>query len=69
MKKRYIGIDIIKTIAVLFVICVHFFMNTGYYKQALTPGENLFAQTFLRWLFYICVPLFVITTGYLQLKK
>lgn len=67
--KRFIGIDIIKTCAVFFVICVHFFMNTNYYSQPLTPGENLFAQTALRWFFLICVPLFLIATGYLQKNK
>lgn len=67
--KRFIGIDIIKVFAVLFVISVHFFRNTNYYGQPLTPGENLFTQTALRWLFIICVPLFITVTGYLQSRK
>lgn len=29
----------------------------------------MFGQTFMRWTFYICVPLFLIATGYLQSKK
>lgn len=69
MKQRIIGIDVIKVVAVFFVISVHFFLRTNFYDQDLTSGENLFIQSFLRWIFYICVPLFVVATGYLQSKK
>ncbi|ANY71652.1 hypothetical protein BBD41_03120 [Paenibacillus ihbetae] len=67
--KRVIGIDIVKVVAAFFVISVHFFLNTRYYNQPLTPGENLFTQTSLRWLFLNCVPLFLISTGFLQMNK
>lgn len=67
--KRVLGIDIVKVVAVFFVISVHFFLNTHYYNQPLTSGENLFTQTSMRWLFLNCVPLFLISTGFLQSKK
>lgn len=67
--KRSEGIDIIKVLATFFVVAVHFFLNTGYYSINLVLGRNLFFQTFFRWFFVICVPLFLIITGYLQNKK
>jgi surface polysaccharide O-acyltransferase-like enzyme len=67
--KRFNGIDIIKTFAAFFVISVHFFLNTNYYNTELILSKNLFFQTSLRWVFLICVPLFLISTGYLQSNK
>ncbi len=69
-QKREIscGIDLIKSMAVFFVVCVHFFLHSGFYYEA----HNSF--TMLLWggirnIFFLCVPLFLITTGYLQRKK
>ena len=67
-NTRVAGIDLIKTVAVLFVIFVHFFLNTNYYKTA-TNDANMIFQSWLRWVFLISVPLFIITTGYLNRKK
>lgn len=66
--KRELGPDIVKTIAVLFVICVHFYLNVGYYSAHLN-SPKLFVMTVARWIFLICVPLFIILTGYLKLNK
>lgn len=62
------GIDIVKTFAVFFVVCVHFFLHSGFYY---TPYEGalMYVGAFFRNIFYICVPLFMITTGYLQIGK
>ena len=66
-KHRLFGIDIIRVLAVFFVISVHFFMYQNYYSFALdTFGK--FLLTFFRNLFYICVPLFLLLTGYLNGK-
>lgn len=67
-KHRAAGIDILKTLAVVFVVCVHFFMKTYYYK---TPVDNsiMFLQSYLRWIFVTSVPLFLLCTGYLEWKK
>lgn len=67
-SKREIGPDIIKTIAVLFVICVHFYLNVGYYSAPLN-NTKMYIMTVARWGFIICVPLFIILTGYLKLNK
>ncbi|MBD8032564.1 acyltransferase [Solibacillus merdavium] len=67
--KREVGIDLIKVIAVFFVPSVHFFMNTYYYSTPLINSELLFLQTYLRWLFLICVPLFMMVTGYVMSQK
>lgn len=67
-KSRSSGIDLIKTIAIIFVIAVHFFLNTEFYTVPF-QGINMFGQGLLRWLFMACVPLFILATGYLQCGK
>ena len=64
-KNRYYGIDIIKTISITFVISVHFFLNTNFYKTNLN-NPNLFFQTFLQQIFLTCIPLFIMSTGFLN---
>ena len=68
MKKRNINIDLIKSIAVFLVISVHFFLNTKFYNMKVTE-INMFIGIFFRTMFMICVPLFMITTGYLMKDK
>lgn len=66
--KRKTGLDIIRTIAIIFVIGVHFFKNTSYYYLPLS-GKSMFIMTILRWLTFTCIPLFLLLTGYLNNKK
>lgn len=47
---------------------VHFFYLTDFYKAPFT-GINMFFQGMLRWLFFSCVPLFLLVTGYLMCNK
>lgn len=68
MKKRNINIDLIKCIAVFSVISVHFFANAGLYKNIIN-STNMYVGIIFRTLFMICVPLFIITTGYLMKNK
>lgn len=68
LVNRFIGIDIVKTIAIFFVISVHFFLNTNFYTTSLF-GEVMHLQLMARWLFFTCVPLFLLSTGYLQKEK
>lgn len=68
MKKRSINVDLVKTVAVFSVISVHFFLNAGFYSK-IVSGSNMYLMTFFRTLFMICVPLFLITTGYLMKSK
>lgn len=67
-RDRNYGLDIIRTFAILFVVSVHFFLNTRFYNTPLT-GKNMYVETFFRMFFMICVPLFLILTGYLQTNK
>ncbi len=68
MTKRVIGLDIIRALAVFFVISVHFFLHSGFYEVP-TYGKTLIIAHMVRWLFFTCVPLFLLLTGYLQWKK
>lgn len=68
MKKRNINIDLIKCIAVFSVISVHFFLNNGFYEVPIL-GYKAYIGTIFRTLFMICVPLFIMTTGYLMKNK
>lgn len=68
MNKRNINLDLIRVIAVLSVILVHFFRNCEYYNQPVL-GEKMYIATVMRQGFMICVPLFMMLTGYLMNKK
>lgn len=68
MNKRNINIDLIKSIAIFLVISVHFFLNTKFYNMKINE-INMFVGIFFRTMFMICVPLFMITTGYLMKDK
>lgn len=67
-KKRNPNLDLIRCIAVFCVIAVHFFKNTGYYKLPLVGGQMFFIE-YMRTTFMVCVPLFLLLTGYLMNKK
>lgn len=67
-KQRNINIDLIKCIAAISVISVHFFWNTGYYTEPML-GKRMLFMTFMRTSFMVCVPLFLIITGYLMCGK
>ena len=56
---RHVGMDIVKSIAILSVIGVHFFLNTKFYTTNLN-NFNLFFQTILQQLFLACIQLFLI---------
>lgn len=67
-KERNINLDLIRCVAVFFVISVHFFLNSGFYELPCSGGRMLImciARTF----FITCVPLFLMLTGYLMNKK
>lgn len=66
--KRNINLDIIRTVAVFSVLSVHFFLNTDFYNTPIL-GKKLYAATIIRTGFMVCVPLFLVLTGYLMNKK
>ncbi len=68
MKNRKYGLDILRIIAVISVLCVHFFLNTNYYNTSLN-SVPMRIQIIIRNFFMICVPLFIFLTGYLNENK
>lgn len=67
-KMRNKNIDLIKSIASFFVILVHFFLNTGFYN--LKTINNIVTVSFiLKNIAVVCVPLFLLVTGYLMNEK
>lgn len=68
VKPYYAGIDIVKILAVFMVVCVHTYLHDGMYYIPIT-SEKFMLPIALRWIFYTCVPLFMISTGYLMKNK
>lgn len=67
-KKRIAGIDIIKCLAVIFVMSIHQIGMTHVQAMNLV-GTRAFIIMLYRYIVMSCVPLFMMTTGYLQSKK
>ena len=68
MKKRNIQIDIIKVLAVFLVILVHFYLKNGFYDLDY-HSKIMKISLVLRNFGMVCVPLFIMTTGYLLRDK
>ena len=68
MTNRDTNADIIRIFALFMVFFVHIFYNNGFYAL---PIDNtvMYVGTFFRQFFLICVPLFMLLTGYLQGNK
>lgn len=66
--ERLYGLDVIRTIAVVFVPAVHFLGLTTFYDTPML-GKKMFAAVAMRWLFICCVPLFLTLTGFLKCGK
>lgn len=66
LKKQHdIGLDIYRIVAFIFVPCVHFFLNAGFYDQPVY-GWHMYLMVILRTVFTACVPMFMLLTGYLM---
>lgn len=68
VKKRNLTLDVIRIIALFFVVSVHFFLNSGFYNIKVS-GIRMFFMIIPQSFLLICVPLFMMLTGYLQYKK
>lgn len=66
--KRNVGADIVRCLAFFLVVSVHFFLHNGYYDTAM-QGERMLLMTLMRSFFIICVPLFMMLSGYLMRNK
>ena len=68
MKEKDLSLDIVRIFAVFTVISVHFFLNNGFYNQPMV-GKRMLIMTIGRTFFMVCVPLFILLTGYLMGNK
>ena len=68
MKERNINLDLIRVVAIISVISVHFIRNIGFYGVPIN-SIPLILSVFIRTFLMICVPLFILLTGYLMNKK
>lgn len=67
-KKRDLNLDLIRCIAVFCVIAVHFFLNSEFYSTPVI-GKRMYLMIMIRTGCMVCVPLFLMLTGYLMNKK
>lgn len=68
-KLRILGLDIIRSLAILFVIAGHFFVLHTPFRSTNFEGLSLFLQAGIIPLFQTGVPLFIMLTGYLNTNK
>lgn len=67
-QKRNLNLDLIRSVAIFFVISVHFLLNTSFYSTAVY-GKKMYLLILFRVVFMSCVSLFIMLTGYLMNKK
>lgn len=67
-KERNCSLDLLRIIATFSVISIHFLRNTEFYDEPI-KSEGMYSMTLLRTFTGICVPLFIVLTGYLMRKK
>lgn len=68
LGKRESGLDVLRVVALLFVVTFHSYLNNGYYYETQTGAFMLLAGSF-RWLSTCCVGLFLMLTGYLKSER
>jgi len=66
-KERKVGLDVLKSFAILFVVSVHFFLNTQFYETPILGG-GMYLQVCLQAIFMSCIPLFLLISGYVGTK-
>ena len=66
--KREAALDIVRIVALFYVISIHFFLNCEYYSYPIL-GNKMFVLTTMRTAFMSCVPLFCVLSGYLTGEK
>lgn len=66
--QRDLGLDLTRIFAFISVPGVHFFLNSGFYSTPMT-GERMYVMMAVRTFFMICVPLFMLLSGYLMAEK
>lgn len=69
MQKRNINLDVIRCVALIYILCVHFFLNANFYYSSPIMGTGMQIGVILRNCFAACVPLFIMLSGYLMNRK
>ena len=70
-----VGADIVRIAACFSVISIHFLLNIGFYNSPIAGDNtnvdhtNMYIMLAMRMLFSVCVPLFIILTGYLMVNR
>lgn len=68
-SQRICGLDLIRVVAIFFVVAGHFlFVNTSYMYTPMC-GVSMFLQSMMMSIFFAGVPLFMMLTGYLNINK
>lgn len=67
-RTRDPSMDVIRCFALFSVMAVHYFLNTGFYDRPV-EGWQMFALVLVRSFFMICVPMFLVLSGYLMCGK
>lgn len=65
---RFVGADITRILACFLVMSIHFLLNIKFYDAPIS-GVNMYIMLVMRMFFSVCVPLFIILTGYLMVTK
>ena len=68
LKTRNPTLDLIRVLAGLFVCGVHFFLYTGFYSEKIVDG-NMYLPVLVRVFMGMCVPMFLVLSGYLMNSK
>ncbi len=63
-ENRNASLDLARLSALFCVISVHFFLYNGFYNEP-CDGWRMYLLTLLRCSFMVCIPLFLLLTGYL----
>lgn len=65
---RDFGADVVRIAAGIMVLTLHFFLRNGFYYREMTGFFGISALT-VRFITLSCVPLFVMLSGYLKVRK
>lgn len=68
LGQREFGADLIRVIAVLMLLVLHFYLRNGFYYKEIRDGWGFLAIC-VRFIVYCCVPIFMVLTGYLKCGK
>lgn len=67
-KARNLNLYIIRVFSLICVIVTHFFLNSGFYDEVV-KGPPMAIMCIIRSFAIICVPMFIVLTGYLMNQK